>query len=65
MDSVYVVLERRGDGYHTYEPELLMVYFTEEHARAHARLRSTYYYERVPLAPQVLSPPKGDRQDDV
>jgi hypothetical protein len=51
---VYVVLERRGDGYHTYDPELLAVYFEEELARQHARQKPEYAYEAVPLAPQVL-----------
>lgn len=67
MIDVYVVLERKGDGYHIYHPELLAVYFEERLAEAHARSNEAYVVEAVPLAPQHLYLPKregsGGRED--
>jgi len=55
MPRVFVVLKRRGDGYHTWDPELIVAYFDEDLARRHAQQKSEYDYEMVPLAPQLIS----------
>lgn len=65
--DVYVVLRRRDDGYHEYQPDLLGVFFDEYLANQQRRKFEAdgecYDVEAVPLAPQGLIIPEPYDKD--
>jgi hypothetical protein len=54
--KVFVVVRRRGDGYHEYQPDLVVAYLDERLAHRHVQLAPDLDVEEVPMAPQAFAP---------